>query len=324
MKVLVTGAGGFIGSHIAEALIKENYNVTALVHYNSRNSFGNLELLDDKLQKQIKIVLGDICDPYFIRSILKTQDAVIHMAALIGIPYSYKAFESNIKTNILGTSTLLHESMAIGLKRFIHTSTSEVYGTGKYFPMDEKHPLSAQSPYAATKIGADKIVESAFNSYNFPQVTIRPFNNFGPRQSARAVIPTIITQVLAGSTLSIGSVNTIRDFVYVKDTVNAYVKALKTKGIEGQAINICTGKGYTIKEVIKKIQDISGTRVKIQTDKNRIRAKKSEVEKLIGDRKKAKKLLNWEPQYSLDKGLKETIDWIRQNRNIYKKNTFVV
>lgn len=324
MNVLVTGAGGFIGSHIIEELFSGGHKITALAHYNSRNSYGNLELLDKKIQKEIKILLGDICDHYFMRKILKGKDAVIHMAALIGIPYSYEAFESNVRTNILGTNILVHESMYSGVTRFIHTSTSEVYGTGQYFPMDEKHPLNAQSPYSATKIGADKIVESVYNSYNFPTVTLRPFNNFGPRQSARAIIPTIISQVLAGENLNIGSISTIRDFCYVKDTARAYASALKAKNVVGQTINLGTGRGHSIKEVIAKVQNITGKKIKIKVDKNRIRAKKSEVEKLIGDRKKAKKLLLWEPKYSLDKGLEETINWIKNNRNLFKENTYVI
>lgn len=324
MKILITGAGGFIGSHLVEEFIKNGESVTALVHYNSKNSYGLLDFVDEKIKNGVKIVLGDINDRAFINELLKNKEIVIHLAALVGIPYSYEAVESNIKTNVLGTLSLLEASRLRGIKRFIHTSTSEVYGSAKYTPIDEMHMLHAQSPYSASKIGADKIVESFVNSFNFPAVTIRPFNNYGPRQSARAVIPSVITQVLTQDKLKIGSIDTIRDFTYVKDTAKAFHKAVYQKNIEGETINIGTGKGYKISEVIKKVQNVTGKKIKIINDKSRLRNETSEVDKLICDNTKAKKLLKWEQTTTLDDGLELTIDWIAKNINNYKPKIFAI
>lgn len=317
-KILITGAGGFIGSHLVEELFKEELEITALIHYNSRNSNGLLEQIDKKILKNIRIIHGDIEDLILTRSQVKGHDIVIHLAALIGIPYSYHAMGSYISTNIQGTYNLLEASRETGVKRFIHTSTSEVYGTAQYLPIDEDHPVKGQSPYSASKIAADKLVESYYYSFNFPTVILRPFNNFGPRQSLRAVIPAVIAQALKRSEIKIGSTEPKRDFVYVKDCVKAYLAAIAKKGIEGATINIGTGSAVSIAQAVEIIGKILGGKIKLKSQKKRIRPQHSEVYELVCNNKKAKKLLGWEPKVSFEEGLTETISWMKSNINFYK------
>lgn len=321
-KVLITGAGGFIGSHVVEAFLKTNADVTALVHYNSRDSYGQLELLSRDILKNIRILSGDISDSSQMRKVIKDQDIIVHLAALIGIPYSFSSVESYIRTNIQGTFNLLDAAKDNGIERFITTSTSEVYGTAKQVPISENHPLNPQSPYAASKVGSDKMTESFYRSFNLPVVILRPFNNYGPRQSARAIIPTVITQALSKNTIKVGDTSTVRDFLYVKDCAQAFVLAANQSGIIGETINIGTGKGILISQMIKKVQKLIGGKLKVIKDEQRIRPNTSEVKKLVCDNKKAKKLLNWQPQTSFEDGLEQTIEWFKNNVGLYKTGKY--
>jgi NAD dependent epimerase/dehydratase len=322
-KVFLTGASGFIGSHIAELLIKNNFYVKALVQYDMNNSSGWLSNINFKQnRKKIKIISGDILDEDFINREIKNCDYVIHLAALISIPYSYVSPRSYINTNVIGTLNLLEASRKNNIKRFIHTSTSEVYGSAQYTPIDEKHPLNAQSPYAASKIAADQLVLSYCRSFNFPAIIIRPFNTFGPRQSTRAVIPTIISQMIENKKkISLGSLNTKRDFTYVEDTANAYLKTLNKKKIKyGEVINLGTGISYSIKETLSLIEGIFNRKVFVEKDLKRKRPLKSEVNLLLSDNKKAKKIINWRPKYIKKKGfklaLKKTVRWFLGKQNL--------
>jgi dTDP-glucose 4,6-dehydratase len=322
-KVFLTGASGFIGSHIAELLINNNFYVKALVQYNMNNSSGWLSNINFKQnKKKIKIISGDILDEDFINREIKNCDYVIHLAALISIPYSYVSPRSYINTNVIGTLNLLEASRKNNIKRFIHTSTSEVYGSAQYTPIDEKHPLNAQSPYAASKIAADQLVLSYCRSFNFPAIIIRPFNTFGPRQSTRAVIPTIISQMIENKKkISLGSLNTKRDFTYVEDTANAYLKTLNKKKIKyGEVINLGTGISYSIKETLSLIEGIFNRKVFVEKDLKRKRPLKSEVNLLLSDNKKAKKIINWRPKYIKKKGfklaLKKTVRWFLGKQNL--------
>jgi len=324
-KILVTGAGGFIGSHLVEELVKKNYSIKALIKYNGRNNWGNLELLSKEILSQVEIVLGDITDPFFVDDIVKGCDTVFHLAALIGIPYSYIAPDHYVKVNINGTLNILQAARRYGVSKIIHTSTSETYGTAIYTPIDEKHPLQGQSPYSATKIAADKIVESFYCSFNLPVITIRPFNTFGPRQSARAVIPTIIMQYLSTyKKIKLGSLSPVRDFNYVKDTVSGFIKALESENAIGKVINLGTGKGISISDLVKIVEKITGIQKEIIVDNTRIRPDGSEVLKLICDNGLAKKYLKWEPQYSLEEGLLETIKFIKENLHLFKTKQYTL
>jgi len=322
-RVLVTGAGGFIGSHLVEALVEKGAQVKPFVRYNSRNDWGMLENLPSIVKDNLDITTGDIIDFGVVKKAVKNCDIVFHLAALIGIPYSYHAPESYVTTNIKGTLNILQASVEEGVEKIVHTSTSEVYGTAKYVPIDENHPLQGQSPYSASKIGADMIAQSYFLSFNAPVAIIRPFNTFGPRQSARAVIPTIISQGLSAQEINLGSLSPVRDLTYVKDTVNGFIKVAELEHSIGEIINIGNGKGITIGELAKKIlilMDCQNT--PIHADEGRIRPEKSEVMQLICDNSKAKNMIGWHPHYSLDQGLKETISWIRHNSHIYKPGTY--
>jgi NAD dependent epimerase/dehydratase len=323
-KVLVTGAGGFIGSHLCEALINLGSEVTGMIRYNSRNDWGNLEYLTLEQKKSIKIVSGNIEDSKFVNQVASGQDIIFHLAALIAIPYSYLAPMSYIRTNIEGTMNILEAALTSGVNKIIHTSTSETYGTAIYTPIDEGHPLQGQSPYSASKIGADKIAESYFRSYNLPVATVRPFNSFGPRQSARAVIPTIITQALTMNQIKLGSLNPIRDLTYVSDTVMGFIKIAESDESVGQVVNIGTGTGFSIGEIAKKILSLLNITTPITVDEDRIRPPKSEVLELICDNSKAKNLFGWEPQISLETGLKRTIDFISSHTDIYKPDTYTL
>lgn len=323
-KILVTGAGGFIGSHLVEELVKLGAKVKALVHYNSRNDWGLIELLPEKVKRELEVIAGDVQDPFMMGKAVRGCDVVFHLAALIAIPYSYIAPESYINTNVKGTLNLLQACLEEGVKKVVHTSTSETYGTAKYTPIDENHPLQGQSPYSASKIGADKIAESFYLSFGLPVATIRPFNTYGPRQSARAVIPTIITQVLSSSELKLGLLTPVRDLTYVKDTVAGFLKVAQSDRAVGEVINIGTGVGITIGELAEKIIGLVGKDVRIVRDEQRLRPEKSEVMELICDRRKAKELIGWEPRYSLETGLQETIDWIQEHSDLYKAEIYNV
>jgi len=323
-KVLVTGAGGFIGSHLTERLVKEGAKVKAFLHYNSRNDWGLLELLPKDILDEIEIFTGDIQDPFAVGKAVSGCSIVFHLASLIAIPYSYIAPQSFVTTNVLGAVNVMEAALKEGVERVVHTSTSEVYGTAQYVPIDEKHPLQGQSPYSASKIGADKIAQSYYRSFNLPVATIRPFNTYGPRQSARAVIPTIITQVLKGDKLKLGDLTPTRDLNFVYDTVEGFLKMACVPEAIGEVINIGSGKEISIGDLAKKIMSLIGKEVPIVTEEIRKRPKKSEVQRLLADNSKAKKLLNWQPKYTIDEGLKITIDWISKNLNKYKVDIYNV
>lgn len=326
-NILITGADGFIGSHLTEKLFKEGYNITALSQYNSFNNWGWLENVDCK--NEIKIVSGDIRDFDFCNNITKGIDAVFHLAALIAIPYSYIAPQSYIDTNITGTLNICQAAKNNHVKRLIHTSTSEVYGSAKYVPIDEKHSMQAQSPYSATKIGADSIAISFFNSFDLPVTILRPFNTYGPRQSARAIIPTILSQILDNnSIIKLGNINPIRDFTYVEDTCDAFLRAIKNKRIIGETINIGNNFEISIRELLNILKENYNFKFKIKIDKKRIRPKKSEVFRLYASNSKAKKLLGWKPKFKgysgFNKGLGETIRWLdnKNNLSLYKSELY--
>ncbi len=326
-KVLVTGADGFIGSHLVEALIEEGCNVKAFVFYNSFNSWGWLDSLSKEQLSSIEVFAGDIRDPNGVRTSMKGVDVVFHLAALIGIPFSYKAPESYVDTNIKGTLNVLQASRDYEVGRVLVTSTSEVYGTAQSVPITEAHPRQAQSPYSATKIAADAMADSFYRSFGLPVSIIRPFNTYGPRQSARAVIPTIITQLLAGNKrINLGSLHPTRDLVYVKDTVRGFIEIASSDKAIGEEINIATQTEISVGDLAHKIIKMLGPEAKIVSDRTRRRPLKSEVERLLGSNRKIMKLTGWKPLYSLDKGLKETAEWFRKNENarLYKPDIYNV
>lgn len=322
-KVLITGAGGFIGSHLVEALARKKAMVRAFVHYNSRNDWGNLELLPHDVLEKIEIITGDIRDPFCVRNAVKGCDTVFHLAALIAIPYSYLAPKDFVDTNIQGTLNVMQACRDENIRKVVHTSTSEVYGTALYTPIDEKHPLQGQSPYSASKIGADKMAESYYNSFELPVATIRPFNTYGPRQSARAVIPSICSQILSGKTeIHMGLLSPVRDFTFVQDTVNGYLKIAQSDRSIGEIINIGSGKGISIADLLKDIMELTGKDISIISDDERIRPQKSEVMNLLCDNRKARVLVDWEPIYTLEDGLKETIRYVQEHPEKYKANIY--
>jgi dTDP-glucose 4,6-dehydratase len=322
-KVLVTGAGGFIGSHLVEKCIEEGYEVKAFVRYNSKNDWGWLE--KSKVKNDIEIITGDIRDFDSVSNALKGCMGVFHLAALIGIPYSYVSPLAYIKTNIEGTYNVLQASKELGLEQVLITSTSETYGTAQYVPIDEKHPAVGQSPYSASKIAADQIALSYHKSFGLPVKILRPFNTYGPRQSARAVIPTIITQVLAGKTeLDLGNTKPTRDLTYVKDTVTGFIEIFKSGNLTGEATNIGTNEEISIENLANTIAKLLGTRITIKEDKQRVRPENSEVERLRCDNTKLMKYTDWKPNYNLRTGLSETIDWIKDNLNLYKADIYNV
>ncbi|MHC1682471.1 MAG: NAD-dependent 4,6-dehydratase LegB [Clostridiaceae bacterium] len=324
-KVLITGSEGFIGSHLTERLVELGADVTALVQYNSFNNWGWIDTFDKKMKESIKVVTGDIREYDGMKKIIQNQDVVFHLAALIAIPYSYLSPMAYIRTNVEGTTNVLEACREYNIEKVIHTSTSETYGTALYVPIDEKHPLQGQSPYSASKIGADKIAESYFTSFNLPVATIRPFNTYGPRQSARAVIPTIISQILSGKTeIKLGSLTPTRDFNYVKDTTEAFIKIAESDKTIGEVINAGSNYEISIGETVKKIIDIIGKDVKIICDEERIRPEKSEVNRLWAENTKIKELTDWSPKYSLDQGLGETVEWIKNNLNYFKTDIYNV
>ena len=321
-KVLVTGAGGFVGSHLTEELVRIGAQVKAFVHYNSRNDWGLMELLPKDSLKEIEVVAGDVCDPFSVRNAIKGCEVVFHLAALIGIPYSYLAPQSYTTVNAQGTLNVLQASLDEGIEKVIHTSTSEVYGTAQYVPIDEKHPLNPQSPYAASKVAADQLASSYYRSFDLPVATLRPFNIFGPRQSARAVIPSIICQAISGDVVRIGSVEAVRDFTYVKDAVSGFLAVACTDAAVGTTINMGTGKGISINQLVESISKVMGKELSVQAEQERIRPDKSEVWELISDYSKARDIMQWAPSYSMEAGLKETVAWIRENLSRYKVDVY--
>jgi len=326
-KILVTGADGFIGSHLVEQLVLDGYPVKAFVMYNSFNSWGWLDSFDKKILDMIEVVPGDIRDANFVNEVMVDVDIVFHLAAMITIPFSYQAPENYIDTNIKGTLNVLLAAKNNNVKRILTTSTSEVYGTAEYTPIDEQHPLNAQSPYSASKIGADKLAESFCKSFELPVSIVRPFNTYGPRQSARAIIPTIITQLIDGNNeIKLGDLSPTRDLVFVKDTVRGFIKIAESDESIGEEINIATGKDILIGDLARNIISLINPDAKIIIDEQRLRPKKSEVMRLLGSNNKLKLLTNWVPEYSLKTGLKETIDWYKQKRNsgIFKSQVYNV
>lgn len=323
-KVLVTGAGGFIGSHLCEALVDLGADVTAMIRYTSRGDWGNLELLPPETKRSLDIVAGNIEDGNFVSRQVKGKDIVFHLAALIGIPFSYVAPLSYVRTNIEGTLNVLESARNHGIERVVHTSTSETYGTARYTPIDESHPLQGQSPYSASKIGADKMAESYYRSFNLPVATIRPFNTFGPRQSARAIIPTIITQALTQDEIRLGSLDPVRDLTYVKDTAEGFIKVGESERAIGETINVGFGKGITIGELADTILSLLGQQKTIIRDEVRVRPPASEVYTLICDNTKARKAIAWEPRCSLGEGLRETINFISTHLDLYKPGKYAL
>jgi NAD dependent epimerase/dehydratase len=323
LRVLITGAGGFIGSHLAERLVGEGFEVRAIVRYNSMGRRGWLD--SSPAAGKMEILPGDIRDPFFVQQAMDGVDVVFHLAALIGIPYSYTAPDAYVQTNITGTLNVLQAARRHGNIRVVHTSTSEVYGTARIVPITEEHPLQGQSPYSATKIGADKLVESFHLSFDLPTVTVRPFNTFGPRQSARAVIPTIISQILAGNrTIRLGSTSPTRDLNFVSNTVDAFVLAGTRVGAVGQTIHFGSGREIAIGDLARLIAGLMQAEISIETDEARVRPAGSEVERLIADNRLAAQVLGWEPRVPLEEGLEKTIHWMRDNLSLYRAETYAV
>ena len=326
-NILVTGADGFIGSHLTEKLIKQGYNVKAFVYYNSFNSWGWIDSFSEEIKSKIEIFSGDIRDPNGVRIAMEGCDTVFHLAALIAIPFSYHSPDSYVDTNIKGTLNVLQAARQLNTNRILVTSTSEVYGTAQYVPIDEKHPFQGQSPYSATKIGADRLAESFYRSFDLPVTIVRPFNTYGPRQSARAIIPTIITQLLNGfNEVKLGDLTPTRDLSFVQDTVNGFIEIAKSEKTIGEEINIATQSEISIGNLAKKLIKMISPEAKIKQDKNRIRPEKSEVYRLFGSNEKLKELTNWKQQYSLEKGLQETIEWFKKPDNFkrYKPEIYNV
>ena len=324
-KVLVTGAGGFIGSHLVEKLVQKGYKVKAFVRYNSKNSWGWLE--NSKYKNNIELVLGDIRDADIVRQAMLKVDTVFHLAALIGIPYSYVSPEAYVETNIKGSLNIFQAAKDFGVKRIVHTSTSEIYGSAQSVPINEKHPVNPQSPYAASKSSADFLSLSFFRSFDLPVVIVRPFNTYGPRQSARAVIPTVITQILSGNkTIKLGALDPTRDLTYVEDTVDGFICAGMVKAGAGEIINLGNNCEISIRDLTYLIAKIMDVKITIKEDIKRVRPKKSEVDRLMADNSKAKKLLKWSPVHSLERGLIKTIDWFKEEDRfkLYKSGIYNV
>lgn len=324
-RILVTGADGFIGSHLTEELVKSGYEVKAFVYYNSFNTWGWLDTLPKEIMNHVEIFQGDIRDPHGVKEAMKGCNAVFHLAALIAIPFSYHSPDAYVDTNIKGTLNVLQAARELELERILVTSTSEVYGTALYVPIDEKHPYQGQSPYSATKIGADRLAESFYRSFNMPITIVRPFNTYGPRQSARAVIPTIITQLLGGKEeIKLGSLTPTRDFNYVKDTANGFIEIYKSDRTIGEEINIATQKEISIGELANELINQINPRAQIICDEQRLRPEKSEVNRLLGSNEKILRLTDWKPKYELKQGIAETIDFLKSNIDRYKIDIYNV
>ena len=320
-RVLVTGAGGFIGSHLVERLVRDGARVRALVHYNSRNDWGLLELVPRDVAAELEVITGDIQDPFSVGAAVKGCGVLFHLASLIAIPYSYVAPQSYVMTNVLGAVNVMQAALAEGVERVVHTSTSECYGTAQYVPIDEKHPLQGQSPYSATKIGADMIAQSYWRSFGLPVATIRPFNTYGPRQSARAVIPTIISQALTGDEVRLGSLTPTRDLNYIDDTVEAFIRVAAAETV-GQVVNIGSGAEISIGDLAHLILRLIESKSRVICDERRVRPEMSEVERLLCDNAKAQRLLGWRPRVPLEEGLRRTIEWLKSHQGRYKPQLY--
>ena len=324
-KVLVTGADGFIGSHLTELLVEKGYEVRAFAFYNSFNTWGWLDTLPTSIMDHVEVFTGDIRDPNGVREAVKGCAAVFHLAALIAIPFSYYSPDSYVDTNIKGTLNVLQAARDFGTGRVLITSTSEVYGTARYVPIDEGHPYQGQSPYSATKIGADRLAESFYRSFSLPVTIVRPFNTYGPRQSARAVIPTVITQLLAGKTeIKLGALTPTRDFNYVKDTANGFYQIFKSDKTVGEEINIATQQEISVGDLAEELIRQINPAAKIVCDEERLRPEKSEVNRLLGCNEKIKRLTDWAPQYTLAQGLEETIAFLRDHLDLYKTDIYTL
>ena len=326
-KVLVTGADGFIGSHLTEELVKQGKRVKAFVYYNSFNSWGWIDSLPKEIRDEIEIFAGDIRDPNGVREAMTGVDMVFHLAALIAIPFSYHSPDSYVDTNIKGTLNVLQAARQLETRRVLVTSTSEVYGTAQYVPIDEKHPYQGQSPYSATKIGADRLAESFYRSFNLPVTIVRPFNTYGPRQSARAVIPTIITQLLSGKEeIKLGSLTPTRDFNYVKDTANGFITLSEADNVIGEEINIATQQEISIGELANEIIAQINPNARILCEEERLRPEKSEVNRLLGSNEKIRRLTSWAPKYTFAEGIRETIAWFKEGNHMasYKADIYNV
>lgn len=323
--VVVTGAGGFIGSHVVERLVRDGATVRAVLRYTSRGQRGALDLLSAEVMEAVELTLGDVRDFDAVREVMRGADAMFHLAALVGIPYSYEHPQEVIDTNVVGTSNVLLAAKELGsLERVVLTSTSEVYGSALRVPMDEDHPLQAQSPYSATKIAGDALGQSFQRSFGLPVTIVRPFNAYGPRQSARAVIPTIIAQAVSGSALKLGSVATTRDFTFVEDTAQAFLQIGAAEEALGEVINAGSGREIAISDVVKKVAEITGRDLDIETDAQRVRPEASEVSRLLSDSSKAERLAGWRAETSLDDGLRRTVDWIREHIDLYRPDEYAV
>jgi len=320
--VLVTGAGGFIGSHLAERLVERGANVTAFVHYNAQGAPGWLD--DSPLRPDMSVVAGDVCDRDSVMEAGREAELIFHLAALIAIPYSYSAPVSYVRTNIEGTLNVLQAARACGTRRLVVTSTSEVYGTAQYTPIDEKHPLCGQSPYSASKIGADKQAEAFYRSFNVPVVTVRPFNTFGPRQSARAIIPTIVTQALHGNVIRVGNVHPTRDLNYVSNMVDGFLLAATREAVTGETINFGSGSEISIRDLVSLVAQLMGKELQVVTDVERQRPEASEVDRLVADSSLARQLLGWAPAVTLEEGLQRTIEWLSRNLDRYRPEVYAV
>lgn len=323
-SILVTGAGGFIGSHLVEALVQRGSRVKAFVRYNSRGDPGLLAQLSSETLAQVEIVAGDLRDLAAVTALMRGVDTIFHLGALIAIPYSYKHPAEVVETNVIGTLNILLAGRETGVRRILHTSTSEVYGTALRVPIDEEHPLQGQSPYSASKIGADKLAESFYRAYDLPVVTVRPFNTYGPRQSARAVIPTMITQALTQPFMRLGNLDARRDLTYVTDTVAGFLYAAEIPGVEGETFNLGSGTEIRIGDLAKEIIALVGKGVQIQVDHSRLRPEKSEVQRLLSDNRLARQRLGWSPTIELRTGLTQTIEWIKGHLHLYKPTAYQI
>lgn len=322
-KVLVTGAGGFIGSQLTEALVWAGATTTAMVRYNSGSLVGNLALSDADVRREIRIVSGTIEDSDFVYKSVKGHDVVFHLAALIAIPFSYEAPRTYVRTNVEGTLNVLEAARRFGVARLVHTSTSEVYGTALRTPIDESHPLQGQSPYSASKIGADKLAESYWRSFETPVTTVRPFNTFGPRQSARAFIPTIIAQALRNKEIRLGSLTPERDMTFVSDTVAGFMAAGAAAGVEGETINLGTGQTFSVGWFARRILALMEVEKPVVQDDERLRPAASEVMKLVSDNSRARKIMDWSPVVPLDEGLRRTIEFVRGHLSLYQTDSYI-
>ena len=323
-RVLVTGAAGFIGSHLCELLVREGFSVRAYVHYNSYGRWPNLEQISADTRKDIEIVAGDVADSGSISKAIEGCEWVFHLAALIGIPYSYLAPASYVQTNVIGTLNVLDACRTHDVQRLLHTSTSETYGSAQYVPIDEKHPLVGQSPYSATKIGADKLAESYWLSFGTPVTTVRPFNTYGPRQSQRAIIPTIIAQAMKAQTVKLGNLDPVRDLTFVTDTARGFLAAARSDRAKGETVNLGVGSGVSIRELVERIGKLVGRKLEVEQENARMRREGSEVVRLVSNNEKARSLMAWKPEVDLDDGLAATLDHIRKYPQDYQPRGYVV